>query len=433
MTTKNKIHAALAIDQYWAIEPRFASSMMESMIEVDASSVLTIGKIPDSEFERSGGDAIIMMSGPMMKGSSSFGDNCDTVATRRRVRAAANDPAVERIILVMDSPGGSVFGTADLAEDVRKAAELKPVIAYIEDLCASACYWVASQCTEIIASPNALAIGSIGVYTVFWDDSKMFEAAGIKPILISSGGEKGKPCRGLPIEDETVASAQDFILQIYERFVETVCEGRNLATEGVLSIADGRVYTAQEALGFGLVDRLASWDDLFDTSATSAVAASEAEGNMKFLDNFKKKAPDTAAVEMPETPQSEAVGHDLEAIDAVVQSAVKGVVTAKVDKFIDTGLLTAASRDAATELLLAAIESDGLELEGNGAIKPGRIQSAVVAFIEGLPKAKLTDPGLAAVDGGRSVMVEEDRFKSMADEYRALAEAETPGMNKVKK
>jgi len=437
MTTKNKIHAALAISEFWAIHSQFAENALAAMAEVPAELMAGNPTQQDDYTGAVNGDFIVRVQGTMMKGESSWGDSCSTVKTRRLIRAAAADPRCDRIIVAFDSPGGTVEGTGELVDDIRKAASKKPIIAYIEDTCASAALWAAAACSEIVSSPHANSIGSIGIYTVYFDRSEQAARNGVTPVLISSGGVKGQPTSGLPLSAEFMEYAQERVLKMFESFCTSVADDRGMEYERVLSIADGRVFTAQEALGLGLVDKLMSWDDLFSQEVKKAhsvkAEASEAEGNMKFLDKFKNKAPDTAAVETPKTPQSEAVGHDLEAIDAVVQSAVAGIVTAKVDKFIDTGLLTAASRDAATELLLAAIESDGLELEGNGALKPGRFQSAVVAFIEGLPKADVSTPGLAAVDGGRSVLVEEDRFKSRADEYRALAEDQTPGMKKVKK
>lgn len=440
-TTTNKIHAALAIDQFWAIEPKFANSMLDSLASTPADAMLGKKSPPTELLEVVGSDAVILMSGPMMKGFSSFGDNCSTVYTRRAIRSAANNPLVERIILVMDSPGGSVFGTADLADDVLEAAKIKPVIAYIEDLCASACYWVASACTEIVASPNALAIGSIGVYTVFWDESELYEKFGVKPILISSGGEKGKPVPGLPVEDETIEVTQSAIDMIYEQFVGAVASGRGLESTRVLSIADGRIFPAQEALGLGLVDRLASWDELFETSASDGnLAASEANETMGILDKFIKKQPEVPAAETDkvETPQAEATEvHDMAAIEAAMQGAVAGIVKTKVDSYIDAGHLTAASRESGEELLLSAIEADGLGFEANGSLKEGRMFAAAKKLIEGLPKASLankvleTTPGSDA-NGARSV-VEADQFKSEADAYRAKAEKSTPGMKKVKK
>src|SRR5690606_31819803 len=127
--------------------------------------------------------------GAMTKQGSSFG-GASTVRTRRAIRSAAADKSVSAIMLLIDSPGGSVSGTSDLADDVANAKKKKPVYAYIEDTCCSAAYWVASQCSAIYANPTAI-VGSIGTYMVVADYSRMAENAGVKVHCISTGKYKG--------------------------------------------------------------------------------------------------------------------------------------------------------------------------------------------------------------------------------------------------
>jgi ClpP class serine protease len=194
----NKIHAALAISAFWAIDQKYAQSQLSALETTEASTVIR-GESPASGVHLAeDGTCFIPMRGVMMKAESSFGGGCSTVATRRALRKAANDPECRKIVLLVDSPGGSIDGTADLADDIAKVKGSNPVVAFIEGRCCSAALWVASQCTEIISSPNVLDIGSIGVYTVWYDASQAYEKAGVTPVLISSGGIKGQPVAGLP-------------------------------------------------------------------------------------------------------------------------------------------------------------------------------------------------------------------------------------------
>lgn len=427
-TPRNKIHAALAIDRFWAIDARYAESRLQAMEAMAEHVIASKTPTPGSEnwSATKSGDCVIRIDGVMTKEYNSFEDGCSTVRTRRALRNAANDPECSRIILVIDSPGGSVFGTADLADDVRKAAEMKPVIAYIEDMCCSAAIWVASQCTEVVASPNALAIGSIGVYTVLYDTSEAFEAMGVKPILISSGGIKGQPTNGLPIDEEVLADDQNFILQIYDAFVSTVASGRGMETADVLSIADGRTWGAAEAKELGLVDRLASWDDLFEepeATVATAVRATEAKETMSF-NPFKLKRPAAnPATENPVTPPEGAAEAQIN--QDLIANAVKAVVKSKVDAFMDAGKVTANSRGPLEKVLTLAIQADEIETRPNGELVFGATYDAQIAFIDSLEASKLTTPVINSTNdatGERSVVVETSgkaEESSYAKSYKA--------------
>ena len=367
---RNKIHAALAIDSVWAIHRQTAEAMSYALAETPADMVAEEDKKPFSVINDDG-IAFIRMEGVMMRHRSSFGGGCSTVETRRALRQAANDPMVKEICLVINSPGGAVSGTADLAADVRKATKYKKVTAYIEDMCCSAALWVASQASDVVASPSAMAIGSIGVYTVFYDQSAQYEKEGVKPILISSGGIKGKPVSGLPIEDETVEDLNDHILKIYECFVDAVADGRGMSTEDVLSLADGRTWFAPEAETLGLIDRIADWDDLISGLGAEEPLELCSEESMNILDNFRKSAAKTPA-------DVEAVENPLE--NPMVIQVVETRISKEIDGFIAANNIVPASKDAASNLLQAIAAEGGVSVE-NGCVVFGQAFEAAVEFI----------------------------------------------------
>ncbi len=204
------------------------------------------------------GVAVIEMDGPMMKGESKFGGT-NTIATRVALRAAAADPDVVGIMLHIDSPGGHVSGTAEVADEVRNAKKSKPVYAHIDDLGASAAFWVASA-TDRISINQMGKTGSIGTVAVVEDSSKAYEAAGVTVHVISTGAYKGAFNEGAPVTAEHLAYLQDMIDGINKHFLGAVQKGRNMTAAKLGAIADGRVFSADKALELGLVDAVQPFD-----------------------------------------------------------------------------------------------------------------------------------------------------------------------------
>jgi len=200
--------------------------------------------------------AVIGIEGMMQKTPGWFGVSTQMIQAQLREAAAAQD--VDSILLVIDSPGGYVAGTKELADEVRRIdRDVKPVVAYIEDLGASAAYWVASQARMILANDMA-EVGSIGVYAVVVDWSKALADAGIAVKVVSSGGLKGAFTEGAPITDEMVADLQGRIEQVAGQFVEHVRQGRKVSAKVAQGWADGRVHLASKAQEIGLIDGVVS-------------------------------------------------------------------------------------------------------------------------------------------------------------------------------
>lgn len=210
-------------------------------------------------YERIEGVAVISIVGAMMKQESSFGGT-SSVVIRRQVREAAARKDVAAILLKIDSPGGTAAGTPDLAEDVFNAAARKPVWAYIEDLGASAAYWVASQARKLFASAPTL-VGSIGTYGVIADFSAAAAMEGVKVHVLRAGKFKGAGEPGTEITAEQLAEWQRRVDGINEFFLAAVSKGRRLSIERVRELADGRLQLAEDALAMGLIDGVQSFDD----------------------------------------------------------------------------------------------------------------------------------------------------------------------------
>ncbi len=207
-----------------------------------------------------GGVAIVSISGPMMKYVSSLSGGTSTVQSRRAVRAAVANKDVSAIVLQIDSPGGTVSGTFDLADDVAAANRKKPVVAYIEDMGASAAYAVASQCRAIFANRTAL-VGSIGTYAVIVDQSAQAAMIGWKVHVLSTGKFKGAGVAGTEVTAEQLAEWQRVVDELNEHFITTVAAGRRgLSEQQVRDLADGRVHVGQAAHALGLIDGIETFD-----------------------------------------------------------------------------------------------------------------------------------------------------------------------------
>lgn len=255
--------------QVWAMEP---TKMAEIMAYLSRRAVYDVDK--DAERihpskERSirakdGKVVVVPMFGIMaqrrMPGEST-GPGVPTEATGRLIDSAVADPSTKAIILQIDSPGGAVEGTIEFAAKVRAARDIKPVIAQVDSLAASAAYWVASQATEIVSTPSG-SVGSIGVRAVHEDVSAALEAEGIKITMLSAGKYKTEGHPFGPLDDDAREYFQNQIDYAYNDFVGDVAKGRGVDKKTVLdSYGQGRVLLAKQALAAGMIDRIATTEE----------------------------------------------------------------------------------------------------------------------------------------------------------------------------
>lgn len=181
-----------------------------------------------------------------------------------RLERASRDPLVKAVILRLDTPGGDVTSSDILYHEIRKFKEKQrlPVVALMMGVAASGGYYVASACDSIIAHPSTIT-GSIGVISVFPNIEGLFDKVGVKTVVIKSGGMKdaGSPFRAMSEEEKRVF--QGIIDEFYENFLEVVESRRKGAISGeeLRAIADGRVYTAAQALELKLIDKIGYFDE----------------------------------------------------------------------------------------------------------------------------------------------------------------------------
>lgn len=172
-----------------------------------------------------------------------------------------SNPQVKGILLRVDSPGGVVTPSHEIySELVRIRDSGMPVIVTMGSLAASGGYYISAPADLIIASPQTLT-GSIGVIMEFPQVQGAMDKIGVKMEVVKSAEHKdiGSPFR--PMTDSDRALLQGVVTDAYDQFVEIVATERELPIDSVRGFADGRIMTGRQALAFGLVDTLGTFED----------------------------------------------------------------------------------------------------------------------------------------------------------------------------
>lgn len=184
-------------------------------------------------------------------------------------RYAENDN-VKGIVVRINSPGGAIAPSQEIYSEIRRTRQKsgKPIVASLDSVAASGGYYIAVGCDRIIANPGSIT-GSIGVIMQFMDMKELVAWAKLKPETITSGPMKAA---GSPYKELTEAERaylQRIVSQLHLQFVKAVAQGRTgkLNESEVARVADGRVFTGEEALSLKLIDELGSLDDAIRTTA----------------------------------------------------------------------------------------------------------------------------------------------------------------------
>jgi len=267
----------------WMIEPEWLSNAIR-LIRAGVMKPMHAVEAEEREFYHvvEDGIAVINLMGAMGK---SFGKytKASTIFARQGIRAAVRDKSVNGILLHIDSPGGAAAGTNELARQVKLANKEKPVFAHIDDLGASAAYWVASQAQKIISNPTG-QIGSIGTVAVVDDTSGKYEMQGIRVHVISTGDYKGSFIDGAPVSEKQLDYLQKRVDDLNAIFLNAISKGRDMPIAQVREVADGRVHIASEAKKLGLIDSIQFLEDSIaelSKLANGGKSSSESKGRAR--------------------------------------------------------------------------------------------------------------------------------------------------------
>lgn len=393
MTTE---HATKRTTAPWAIDPAYLDMVATRPTKAYFLG-LSAGRSAD-EYEVRNGTALIEMRGPMAAGLDDFSQTTYE-GLREQIERATENPAVDRIMLVIDSPGGSVAGITDVEDAIKAARDIKPVHAHALGTMASAAYWLASGAERVTAQRSAM-IGSIGVYSVVYDQSQQFANEGVRPLLFTTGEHKGAATPGIEVTDAQKAEFQRQVDHHMGEFREAVTVGRGMNPTQFASIADGRVWPAGQARELALVDEVMSLDDVLHELSSAANRGDESQEapatSTKSNEEVFAMSDATTAAQAATTPPAASI---------TAPTATTSPVSATPTQIRE------ACTGASAEFVLAQIEA-GATLEA-ALTAHAKVQAEKLAQLQ---KSNAKAGVAEAVGGKQSRVMDEDKDESAMDE-----------------
>ena len=239
----------------------------EAMFQIQSERVLRDTRKQMAAANAGSGIAVLPLYGVVTQRGNMIDDisgpgSTSTQQFTSALRQVLADDTVGQILIDIDSPGGSVYGVAELASEIVKARAQKPVVAVANSLAASAAYWIGCSASEFYVTPGG-EVGSIGVWQAHFDYSKALEEEGIKTTLVSAGKFKVEGNPYVPLDPEAQAFMQSRVDDYYNAFIQAVAVGRGVSVDDVRNgMGEGRVLGADAAMAQRMVDGIASFDDV---------------------------------------------------------------------------------------------------------------------------------------------------------------------------
>jgi protease-4 len=203
--------------------------------------------------------------------SGTITDSDDIVEALRDFQHAHS---IKAVVVRIDSPGGGVAASQEIYHAILELRAEKPVVASFGGVAASGGYYIASACDAIVANPGSLT-GSIGVIMEMGNVQELLQKIGVQAEVLKAGAYKdmGSPVR--PLTDEERAILQQMIDSVHTQFITAVASGRKMDEAKVRALADGRVYSGEQAHALGLVDSLGGLRDAIAMAAERGGIAGE--------------------------------------------------------------------------------------------------------------------------------------------------------------
>jgi signal peptide peptidase SppA len=210
------------------------------------------------------GVAVLNLTGPLTPGESIFsllGIGTSLAGFTRNLFAAAFNSAVKAIAIIVDSPGGSVAGVAEVAATMRRVREKKPIVAVVPGMGASAAYWIISNASTMESTPSG-SVGSVGIITERVSLVKQLAQDGVDVTVVSAGKFKSEGHPATAMSDAERQALQRRVDAAYGQFVADISAGRHVSAASVRSgYGEGRLVDAPDALAAGMIDRISTVDD----------------------------------------------------------------------------------------------------------------------------------------------------------------------------
>ena len=209
--------------------------------------------------------AVVRVEGVILSGDEAdLSSNAVSGEVIENLRQAVEDSDVKAILLRVDTPGGSVTGSAQIYEVIQEID--KPIVVSMAGLAASGGYYISAPTDYIFARPDTFT-GSIGVIMSIPNAEEFFAELGVEVTTLTSGPNKELGSLWHDLTPEQEALLQTIISESYDEFVRIVVDGRGMSEEVVRQLADGRIYTGRQAQQNGLVDELGNYQDAINKAA----------------------------------------------------------------------------------------------------------------------------------------------------------------------
>ena len=258
-----RLNAVSAVMARWSSH---APATAEVLAGIDVDKVAREARRQTANSVSGGGIAVLPLYGVITQRGNMIEDvsGPGSVSTQKfaaALRQALADESVSQILIDIDSPGGSVYGVAELADEIVAARAQKPIIAIANSLAASAAYWIGCSASEFYVTPGG-EVGSIGVWQAHFDYSQALAAEGVTPTLISAGTYKVEGNPYAPLEPEAQAFMQSRVDDYFLTFSKAVAKGRGVPIAQVRNgMGQGRVLGADAALEQNMVDGIVTLDE----------------------------------------------------------------------------------------------------------------------------------------------------------------------------
>jgi len=237
-----------------------------SYSSVNANDYLGQMRLLDGSDVRDENIAIIVAAGSILNGNQPAG-SIGGESTAALLREALSDDSVKAVVLRVDSPGGSVFASEVIAQEIRALQNAgKPVVASMGSVAASGGYWISVVADKVVASP-ATVTGSIGVFGMFPTFQRTLQAVGVATDGVGTTPWVGQLRPDREMSEPTKQLFQLMVNDTYDDFISGVADFRSMEKDAVDSVAQGQVWTGQDALKFGLIDQLGSYEDAVQAAA----------------------------------------------------------------------------------------------------------------------------------------------------------------------
>lgn len=280
---------------------------------VEARIGRPLGTEQQQGYEVRNGAALIPLHGVLaqrMNLMTNMSGGTSTELFARDVQTAAADPTVKALILLADTPGGTVAGTQTAAAAVRAVRGVKPIATMVQGLMASAGVWIGSATDLTVLDSGTAQVGSIGVVATHVDVSQREQAMGIKTTEIVAGRFKRVASQYGPLTETGQRVIQDQVDYLYSLFVTDVAANRGVSVERVLDdMADGRMFIGQQAIDAGLADQISSLDMLIaqltanPSASTGGRSAPSTQPPARFAMDENQPTPQTTAEWLAANPE----------------------------------------------------------------------------------------------------------------------------------